>query len=120
QQFGVILARITRDSLATRRRWRRYLVDALLQHRLVQGRLRHHSSARSFAAHPRKVFSDSSFIGKNDSIRSSCTVISCGVPSVAIVVKSCSKTPSLRKCMGSTGVAATSVEHPCIAASTPA
>src|SRR5262249_18503701 len=38
--------------------------------------------ARSFTPHPRRVFSVSSFIGKNDSIRSSCTVISCGVPSV--------------------------------------
>ena len=38
-------------------------------------------------------------------MRSSCAVTSCGVPTVAIVVKSCSDTSPLRKCIGRTGTA---------------
>jgi hypothetical protein len=59
-----------------------------------------------FAAQPRSTNAVSRFMGKKLSMRSSCRVMSCGVPSVAIVVKSCRETSPLRKCMGSTGPAA--------------
>src|SRR5262245_7169324 len=58
-----------------------------------------------FAAQLRSVLALSSSIGKNDSTRNSCAVMSWGVPKVAIVVNSCSDTSCLRKCMGRTALA---------------
>jgi hypothetical protein len=48
-------------------------------------------------------------MGKKLSIRSSWTVISCGVPSVAIVVNSLRCLPFLRKCIVSTGLSTDAV-----------
>ena len=53
-------------------------------------------AAEKLGASPRNVAAVRSFIGKKLSIRSSCRVTSCGVPSVAITVNRLSSTSPLR------------------------
>src|SRR4029453_7969625 len=69
--------------------------------------------------HPRSTRAVASSIGKKLSMRSSCSVISCGMPSVAMVVNSRRSVVPLRKCIGNTGAIPGSASGAWTAAWTP-
>ena len=71
------------------------------------------------ALHARMTPAVSSSIGKKHSTRNSCNVMSCGVPSVAMVVNNRRFVLPLRKCIGSTGVTANSAGVALMAVRTP-
>jgi hypothetical protein len=75
-----------------------------LRRTVVSTTLPHSSSfLGAWAAQSLKTWAVSASAGKKHSMRSSCTVTSCGVPSVAIVVNKRSAVWPFRKCIASTG-----------------
>ena len=85
---------------SSRRHARRALLDAFAAWRpptLIRAWLNPRRDLRHRAAQSRKALAVASSMGKKHSIRISCRVTSCGVPSVAMVVKRRSETSPLRK-----------------------
>jgi hypothetical protein len=75
-------------------------------------------SRGAWAAQSLKTWAVPASAGKKHSMRSSCTVTSCGVPSVAIVVNKRSAVWPFRKCIASTGDGSSSNAGTCDKAGT--